>query len=194
MIDRSQRDKLSQDLRRLVTGRMSNDDFDDVYYEEYESSYDVAVREIGGFGYGLYSSDVLFPYRLKGRHRVSVDVRQMACRCVLFLRSDREYKWPPMPTESGRRFLWALCFNLGLPGSIAMLLICTPLLATKDKTFAASLVIPSVIVLAYSIWVIFGSRRRESPEWQSWKNTVVYDAWPFYRLDDLNRARTRGTT
>ena len=191
MIDRSQRNKLSQDLRRLVTGRMSNDDFDDVYYEEYESSNDDAVRAIAEFGWGLYSSDVLFPYRLKGRHRVSDDLREMACRCVLFLRSDREYKWPPMPTESGRRFLWAVCFNLGLPGSIAMLLICTPLLAGKDKTFAAWFVIPSLIVLACSAWVLFGPRR-ESSSLQTWKNTGNWEAWPFWHLDDLTTARNGG--
>ena len=34
---------------------MTNDDFDDAYYEHYDSSDDRAVREISGFCYSLYS-------------------------------------------------------------------------------------------------------------------------------------------
>ncbi|TWT77869.1 hypothetical protein Pla123a_16670 [Posidoniimonas polymericola] len=194
MINRPQRTRLSQDLRRLVTGRMTNDDFDDHYYDEYESSEDSAVRAVAEFGWGLYSSDVLWPYRLKGRHRVSEEYRRVACRCVLFLRSNREYEWPPSPSEPARRLLWAVCFNLGLPGSIAMLAICVPLLLFgRDKAFAATFVIPSAIVLAGSLWVLFGLRG-ESPVVRDWKAAGDWEAWPFLRRDDLAAARQGGVT
>lgn len=192
MINRPQRAKLSQDLRRLVTGRMTNDDFDDLYHDGYELSEDSGVRAVAGFGSGLYSSDVLWPYRLKGRHRVSEEARRAACRCVLFLRSDREYEWPTERSDPARRLLWAVSFNLGLPGSIALLVICGPLLLfAKDKAFAATFVIPSVIVLAGSLWVLFGPER-ESEEVRRWKAAGDWEAWPFLRLNDLEAVRKGG--
>lgn len=42
MIDPEVRKSLSQDVRRLITGRMTNDAFDDIYYEEYQSADDRA--------------------------------------------------------------------------------------------------------------------------------------------------------
>ncbi|MEL6899243.1 MAG: hypothetical protein AAFP90_24330, partial [Planctomycetota bacterium] len=64
MVDSKLRKLLSQDIRRLVTGRMTNDDFDDAYYEHYGSSDDRAILEISGFRYSLYPSDSLFLMRL----------------------------------------------------------------------------------------------------------------------------------
>jgi hypothetical protein len=187
MTNREQRKALSQALRRLVTGRMSNDDFDDLFHDGFEESEDAAVKEIAVFCYGLYSSDTLLPYRLQGRHRVSAEVRQMACRCVLFLQSDLEYEWPPYRTEAGRQFLWFVAFNLGLPGSIACLLVSSMLLASRDYSFAAQLGVPAVIVLLLSIWALFVMPRSESPEQQTWKSMGDWDAWPFIRQCDLDK-------
>ena len=44
MVDTELRHRLSQDLRRLITGRMTNDEFDDVYYESYFDSDDLAAH------------------------------------------------------------------------------------------------------------------------------------------------------
>lgn len=186
-IDRQQRDKLSQDLRRLVTGRMTNDEFDEAYFDEYESSPDTAVREIATFGYGLYSSDVLMPYRLKGRHRVPDDVRQAACRCMLFLRSDRPYEWPPLPAETGSRLLQSLSFSLGLPGSIALLIIAAALLLAGDAPFATSLAIPAAALLVVSGWVLF--RSDSTPQRQAWRDSGDFKVWPFLRVEDFDVAR-----
>lgn len=186
VVDRDQRDKLSRDLRRLVTGRMTNDDFDDLYFDAYEDSPDDAVREIARFGWGLYSSDVLMPYRLKGRHRVNGDEKQAAARCVLFLRTDRPYQWPPPPSEPARRAAWALALNLGLTGSIAMLVICLPLLLFgNDWLFASVLVVPSAAVLVLSLWVLIYQSRVESPALQAWKLAGDWHAWPFLKKEDL---------
>ncbi|QDU58591.1 hypothetical protein Pan181_48300 [Aeoliella mucimassa] len=91
MIDRPLRDQLAQELRQLVTGKLSNDDFDDSYYDAYRQSSDPAVREVAQFGWSLYSSDVLWPYSLKGWHKVSEATRQRAAHAVLFLRTDLKY-------------------------------------------------------------------------------------------------------
>jgi hypothetical protein len=73
---------------------MTNDEFDDHYYERFLASEDAAVSEIATFGWGLYSSDVLLPYRLSGRHAVPVEVRARVERACVFLGSDRDYGWP----------------------------------------------------------------------------------------------------
>ena len=75
MVDLELRHRLSQDLRRLVTGRMTNDDFDDAYYESYMDSNDIAVREISRFGWSLYSSDVLFCLPTNYGGRIASQVR-----------------------------------------------------------------------------------------------------------------------
>jgi hypothetical protein len=94
MVDKEARVELRIALRRLVTGRMTNDQFDDLYYEHWMDSKDLAVAKIGEFGYCLYSSDLLLPYRLKGPHAVSPEVRRLASRGILFLYTDQEYEWP----------------------------------------------------------------------------------------------------
>lgn len=189
MIDHEQRKTLSQATRRLVTGRMSNDDFDDLYFDEFESSEDTAVKEIAGFCYGLYSSDTLLPYRLKGRHQVSSEVRQMTCRSVLFLRSDLEYEWPQFPRNDGGRFIQALAFNIGLPGSIVVLLLSLYLLVNRDGVFAVQIGLAAIGVLLTSVYLLFVFPRRESSSWRSWKDTGNWDAWPFVRQSDLDRQR-----
>lgn len=191
MIDHEKRRKLSQAIRRLATGQMTNKDFDDLYYEEYESSEDHAVQAIAEYCYSLYSSDTLIPYCLRGRHRVASDVRRTVCRCVLFLRSDLEYEWRRYPSECGRRLLDSLAFSLGLPGSIAVLLICLVLLACHDYALAAYLGIPALAVLVWSVWALFIMPNHDSPETQSWKSTGDREVWPFLRSADLNDVSLR---
>ncbi|HVC98463.1 MAG TPA: hypothetical protein VND64_32650 [Pirellulales bacterium] len=58
MVDHEARQALSLALRRLVTGRMTNDEFDDLYYGSWVNSSDRAVDVIATSAYCLYSSDV----------------------------------------------------------------------------------------------------------------------------------------
>ncbi|MCA9212229.1 MAG: hypothetical protein KDB27_04120 [Planctomycetales bacterium] len=194
MIDRSQRIELSQDLRRLVTGRMTNDEFDDVCYDHYESSPDAAVRAIANFGYGLYS-DRIFPYPLRGPDKVSRNDRRMAARCILFLRSDHEYEWPLAPVNLRLNVLIELFCSLGLYGGVAMLIVCS-VLGDGGHAFAAQLGIPSAIALAISTWLLFGSKRTETPELNDSKEMGDWEVWPFFRDTDLakKRSQERGAT
>lgn len=63
MVDRPARDKLANDFSLLISGEMTNDQFDEAEPKDGEAPGVVAVWK---FGYSLYSSDL--PYRLKGRH------------------------------------------------------------------------------------------------------------------------------
>jgi hypothetical protein len=91
MVDRQARSELAICLLRLVTGEMTNGEFDD-RYEAWEDSNDAAVAEISTFGWQLYSDTN--QYRLKGWHAVSDELRQMADRALLFLQTDLDYEWP----------------------------------------------------------------------------------------------------
>jgi len=110
------RHRLSQDLRRLVTGRMTNDDFDDAYYDSYMDSDDLAIREISRFGWSLYSSDVLFSYKLRGRHRVSDSARKTAAHAVLFLQTENAYGYPETSDSFGDSMVGCAWFNGSLVG------------------------------------------------------------------------------
>lgn len=76
MVDHEARSDLAGCLNQLVSGEMTNDEFDDAYYGRWMNSKDAAVAKIAGFGYGLYSSDLLTPVRLTGPNAVSEESRQ----------------------------------------------------------------------------------------------------------------------
>ena len=153
MIDALKRRQLSSQLRHLVTGRATNDQFDEWYYNDYEESQDRAVQAVSAFGYGLYSSDVLSPYRLRGIHAVDSRTRTTAARCVLFLRSSLEYEWPDQPDSPAARLLQGMAFFLGLPVGIVLGLISIPLIFTRDTGFAIWLGAAGASVLILSAWL-----------------------------------------
>lgn len=195
MIDAELRKELSRDLRRLVTGRATNDAFDDAYYDRYSGSSDQAVENVAEFGYSLYSSDVLWSYRLKGRHAVDRATRRTAARCVLFLRSGREYEWRNKPSTTAARVLWGLLFSLGMPGGIAILICTIPPLAMdlEDVEFLWPLAVAGAVLLAVSVWYAFGRTgyrsTYESPAWKQWRSSGDFDVWPFLRRQDFDETR-----
>ena len=88
MIDREARDELAVLLRRLVAGRITNDDFDN----RVRRSADRGVRAVGEHAWCLY--DDHRTYRLTGRHQLPQAARQEIARWIAFLYSDLEYDWP----------------------------------------------------------------------------------------------------
>jgi hypothetical protein len=194
MIDPDLRRRLSQNLRRLVTGRMTNDAFDDVYYGDYIRSQDRAVAAIAEFAWGLYSSDVLMAYCLKGRHAVAnVDYRT-AARSVLFLRSGLEYSWPEQPRLWSTRLLGAFALSLGLPGGIALLICSVPLLAMgiEDVEFLWPLAALGLISTLVSGWYLSNGGYQlqvKSLTWRNWIAAGDFDVWPFIRREDFYEAR-----
>jgi hypothetical protein len=189
MIDLDVRRQLSQNVRRLVTGRMTNDDFDDIYYEVYAASADRAVREISAFCYGLYSSDLLGTYRLRGWHAVDPATRDAAARAVLFLRSGREYEWPDRPDNPGLRLLAGFAMFLGIPAGAALLLICIPLILSGSVDFGGTLALLGLAVLGASVAFTLWWPRLLSREWEAFQNSGDHDVWPFLRCADFDGAR-----
>jgi hypothetical protein len=190
MVDDQARRKLGQDLRQLVAGTITNDDFDDAQIDVYCDSQDAAVRLVSWWGWSLYSDS--HRYRLRGRNRVDAATRRIAARCVLFLRDKREYEWPAAPSTALADVSWTLaCY--GIPAGIAVLLCCAMLLAsrTKDVAFMVPIGIAASAWLAWSVWFrVKGYRRAmNSPEWRAWQACGDYDVWPFFRREDFYAAR-----
>ncbi len=190
MIDHEIRRKLSQDLRHLVIGTITNDDFDDNYEDLYVTCSDVAVQEIGRCGWGMYSDS--HRYRLRGKYAVDGERKRMAARCVLFLRSGLEYQWPPPPGSFGVYVAHAVSW-LGIPAGIALLLCWFPLLAMgiKDVEFMTPFGLLGCVWLVWSIWYLRVGRRKagESSEWKAWRASGDFDVWPFFRREDFYVAR-----
>jgi hypothetical protein len=89
VVDLEARRKLAEAARALVSGRISNDEFESRIPE----SEDPAVLEVYSKGFWLLYGD-LSEHRLAGSRRLSRESRQFAARCILFLKSSEEYRWP----------------------------------------------------------------------------------------------------
>lgn len=187
MVDSNLRESLSQDIHRLITGRMTYDDFDDAHYERYASSDDRAIREISGFCYSLYPSDQLFPMRLPAGH-LHADTECTGSRAVLFLCSGLEYEWPSFPDASGLQTLSGFAFT-GIVAGIALLFVGTPFTLSGDLQFGTPLFIGGLLVLIGSIWFWRSWPKMLEPEWESFRASGDYDVWPFIRQSDIIHAK-----
>jgi hypothetical protein len=88
MIDRDARDKAAEVLRRFVSGKITNHEFEN---GEIVAS-DRAIKAIWGTAWCFY--DDLKVHRLTGGHRLCPTQRREVLRWISFLDSDYEYVWP----------------------------------------------------------------------------------------------------
>ena len=110
MIDRSARDRLSELIRHLAAGLITNDEFEDALPIR---SHDPAVEEL--IDESWYLSSDLSEYRFIGRYRLSRETKRHLARWILFLKTDLEYEWP---TWYPLLVLAANLFTLGLAGRL----------------------------------------------------------------------------
>ena len=125
-VDRSSRTVLAESTRWLVGARITNYQFDDWVPD----SEDPAVRVIyNQFLWLLYCD--LREHRLTGPDKLPQGQRDMAIRCVLFLKSDLPYLWPHL--SRGRSALLTIgnLLTLGLAG----LIYSRHLRSAGDKTY-----------------------------------------------------------
>ncbi len=188
MIDANLRIELSNDIRRLATGRMTNDSFDDRYYDLYESSDDRAVNAIATYCYCLYSSDLLFPIRLRGRHALDRETKTTIARCVLFLRSCDEYGWPPLPDNPSGRVLTGLAFSLGFPGGVAITLIGLGIAVFDPEPFAFIVLAIGLPLTVTCFYFGFVRSPASSDDWNRYTASGDYDCWPFLDRESFESA------
>ena len=99
-------------LRQLVTGGITNDEFED---RQPLGSQDPAVAEVFHRGaWGFYSD--LHEHRLVGRHRLPRSAQREIARFILFLKSDLDYEWPRRKLWQELLWMTAGILTLGLAG------------------------------------------------------------------------------
>ena len=179
MVDLKLRHQLSQDLRQLVTGRMTNDDFDDAYYESYMDSDDLAIREISRFGWALYSSDVLFAYKLRGSHRVSNATRKTAAHAVLFLQTENEYGYPETSDSLGESIIDCAWFYGTLVGG-AFVLIGGPILLSGDSTTGGYCLAIGFAIIATSFLLAYAQYNQQKLFNEECDRLGEMSIWPFF--------------
>lgn len=89
-VDRYARDRAAQLLRNFISGRVTNDEFEDCV----PPTLDRAVLAIWDTAWVLY--DDRKEHVLSGRYRPTADMRRICVRWLLFLHSNHEYEWPDL--------------------------------------------------------------------------------------------------
>jgi hypothetical protein len=91
LVDRNARAEAAQLLRDFISGKISNDDFED----NLPVAADRAIDAIWATAWVLYTD--MKTHKLTDRHRLSADMRRICVRWILFLQNDHEYQWPDIP-------------------------------------------------------------------------------------------------
>lgn len=90
MVDRHARDIAAEALREFMEGLISNDEYEQRFPRNKDDPALWAVHEQIWLSY----SD-LKEHTLTGKHALTDEARAVFQRCILFLRSDLEFQWPP---------------------------------------------------------------------------------------------------
>lgn len=112
-VDRQARSELAESTRWLVGGRITNFQFDDAV----PKSDDPAIREIyNQFLWLLYCD--LKEHRLRGSDKLSAAQREVATRCIMFLKSDLAYPWPVLSRSKSALLTLGNLLTFGIAGRI----------------------------------------------------------------------------
>jgi hypothetical protein len=112
-VDQQARATLAESTRWLVGARISNYQFED----SVPKSDDPAIREIyNQFLWLLYCD--LREHRLTGPDKLPQAQRDVAARCVLFLKSGLPYSWPVLSRAQSALLTVGNFLTLGLAGHI----------------------------------------------------------------------------
>jgi hypothetical protein len=179
MIDRNARDALAGALAGMLAGEVATKDFNRL---EAMRSDDRAIEEIWLFGDGLYD-DMGSASRLIGEMATSPEAEEMGARCVLFLRSDLEYEWPPHPRYLF--FYWYL--STGLFALTACLGSATLGYLGLIGPAACSLAV-CVIGIAGFGCIQICHKLRLRRELEAYWNAGDKDVWPFLSKAHYDRA------
>lgn len=91
MIDRRARNILAEEVRHFVAGLTDNFTFDDRVFNF--TTKDTGVSNIRHEMWLIY--DDFSRHKLKGKWSLTIQDKAVAARCILFLKTNLEYRWPP---------------------------------------------------------------------------------------------------
>ncbi len=90
MVDRLARNKMSEEIGHFVAGLTNNFVFDDRVFNI--ETQDAGVINIRHEMWLIY--DDLSRHKLEGKWSLSIQEKAVVSRCILFLKSDAEHRWP----------------------------------------------------------------------------------------------------
>ena len=169
MIVRAERDFLAEQIRRLVEGQITNDEFFRARPDKFE---DTGVAEIWMY-VDSFLSDASC-YRLTGRNALPQDVVEKIQRCIIFLRSDMDYAWPSLTINfCGNKLLiagWFILFLVVPLGNLLYMFWTAMVLLVFGISFFILHFVCQKIVL--------------HKKFDIFQRSGDLDAWPFLRKAD----------
>ena len=172
MVDQKARRKYAELVRQFISGRMTNDEYEDRYEAIQQNKSDTAIGEIYHQLWFLY--DDIQTHKMTGTHRLDREGRKTVAKTILFLQSDNEYQWPKDSMLGISLILWLVL--IGVVSSILMSLMPRHLL----------LIVAAALVIGISFIALCGLR--SVAENRRWKRHGDTEAWPFLRQADLAEA------
>ena len=116
MVDRAARNRMAELLRHLITGKLTNDEYDNAWHELMPCADDAVVWLHVNGAWFLYSD--VREHRLVGRYAPTAETRRLIARAVLFLKTDHDYEWPQQ--DLLRAFALG-CLNIATLGLVGWL-------------------------------------------------------------------------
>lgn len=168
MVDREARRKYAELVRQFISGRMTNDEYEQKFFDLRINKKDPAPLEI--FSEVRDICQDAFPDKLTQQWRLGTHERRRVSQFVLFLQSDIDYQWSKKLWDGSVFLITAFCVLL--------------LFALLPET-------PLLIRFSYSAPLIVAWQCYE--QWQRKRKRLVNkgdkEAWPFFRQADLAEAR-----
>ncbi len=182
IVDRSDRNKLAELIRHLISGTITTYTFFDSADDLTHKTEDETVKLIAEYMEDLFIDERNI--KLRGRKKLSKETKIMMLRCCLLLYSNKHYEWPfiECPTNLKYTFFLIICDVCIFPiGCIALIL----------NPFIGILFFASAIFI--DRWV---EKRKKVWEEDDYNNYVEayrkygdYEVWPFIRNSDFDEAK-----
>lgn len=172
MVDREGRRQYGQLIRQLASGRMTIEEYEDKCWGIPDRQNDPAIREIELEILLLCEGSAAD--QKTGRPKLSREARRNVARAVLFLQSDKEYRWP--------KEVWDGSVFLITAFLLVLLFVVLP-----DPAFAVKV---GVAVELGLLWIEYErmQARRQHNKREAAGDT---DVWPFLRRAELEDAVRR---
>ena len=106
MVDRKARDNAARVLRQLLDGTATNDDYERRFPTNKQDPSLWAVYIQSWFSYSDRRE-----HTLTGKYALNDEGRKLFERCILFLKTDQEFEWPP--PKIGLRYALMRLVGLG---------------------------------------------------------------------------------
>ena len=190
MVDSELRVCLGRDMRRLITGRISSDDFSEAFYFRYAATRDQGVREIANLCSSLYTRQQS-PSKRQLHPLVNQVDRGLIARSILFLESELEYQWPGDSISPGHRTIVGFTVFLMLPVLMAILLFWLPVPLAISEEFTTPLALVGILGMLGALCLICFQPPKSKVKLEEKYQQGEKEVWPFLRHHDLNQVASR---